>query len=140
MSILPRFALYRSLYFGSATSGESTPDLAYKLLSAKIYLRKRSTEITKMERKYSLQGFYRKNWRKNTRKEEAMLRLLVRRIGAEELTVGFSGGAAYLRCPVARQVLRPLRQRAAVWWRGVFSGRALRAGREERAREARMVM
>ena len=62
-----------------------------------------------MEGKYSLQGFYRKNWRKNTRKEEAMLRLLVGRIEAEELTVGFSGGGACIRCAVAWKVPRLLR-------------------------------
>ena len=51
-----------------------------------------------METKYSLQGFYRKNWRNNTRKEEATLRLLVGRIEAEELTVVSPGrgGAAGL--------------------------------------------
>ena len=41
-----------------------------------------------------------------------MLRVQVRHIEAEELTVGFSGGAAYLWCAVAWQVLRLLRATA----------------------------
>ena len=97
-------------------------------------------EVAKRERKYNLEGFYRKNWRKNTRKEEAMLRLLEGRIEAEELTVGFSGGGACLRGAVVRLLLRLLqRRRAAMRCGGAvfFSGHALRAGRGEQAREAK---
>ena len=115
------------------------PDLAYELLSAKIYLRERSMEVAKMERKYNLEGFYRKNWRKNTRKEEARLRLLMWRIGAEKLTVGFLRRRVSLGRGV-RLLLRLLRwQRAAMRCGGAMfcPGRALRAGRGERAKEAK---
>ena len=139
MPILPGFVLYRGLCLGSATSDESTPDLAYELLSRNIYLREGSTEMAKMERKYSLPGFYRKNWRKNTRTEEAMLRLLVGHIGAEELTVGFSGSDAYFWGAVVRLLLRFLRgRRVAIRCGGAVSSLGACSVRgEESERERR---
>ena len=95
-----------------------------------------------MERKYILQGFYRKNWRKNTCKEEAMLRLLVGRIEAEKLTVDFSGGAACLRSAVARQFLRLLRRRCAAvrWRRGSSLGARCVRGEESRREKEGMAV
>ena len=134
MAILPRFLRYRSLNLRSTTSGGSTPDLSYKPLSAKFYLGERSTELSKMERKYCYQGSTGKNRRKNTREEATLLWLRVMHVGENRHTVGFSGGGAFLRCVVARQVTRLLRRRrAAAAVRFLLWARA--ACVEKRARE-----
>ena len=65
-----------------------------------------------------------------------MLQGHARRIKAEELTVGFSGGAASLRCAVARCFLHlPRRRRAEVRWHRSSSLGARRVRGEESRRE-----
>ena len=99
--------------------------------SLKIY------KVTKKEKEIQPQGFYRKNMRKNTHIEDAMLRGPSRGFGADERTGVSSGGGAF--SPVdggaVRQATAPATACGRRRWCVFFSGRALRACRGERERE-----